>query len=257
MHLEAHVDIAAALNYLGWSGQTLDDDLTERLDRAIEVCEGFNAQGMVKTFPIASFLKDDHGLPCAIQLVGSKLVLEGYSIAQHLEDACEAALMAVTLGLQSENVLAREAAINSVDGLLVDACASALVEDAANVLSARVAEHAQDRGFKTGYRFGPGYGDFPLSIQRDFLDAIGADKALGMSVTQGDLLVPSKSITAVVGLYTQDGWEEHAEQKGHAGWASASDEDPIVAPVSERDCLTCNMQETCLLHAQGRTCYGR
>ncbi len=257
MHLEAHVDTAEALNYLGWSGQKINDDLTNRLDRAIEICEGFNAQGMVKTFPIDTFLIDDQGLPCAVQLVGSDLVLEGYSIARHLESACEAALMAVTLGLQSENILMREAAINSVDGVLVDACASALVEDAANVLSDRVAEHAQDRGFKAGYRFGPGYGDFSLSIQRDLLKAIGADKALGMSVTQGDLLMPSKSITAVVGLYTQDGWEIHTEQEGHVGWADISDENPIVASVSERDCLTCNLKETCLLRCQGRTCYGR
>jgi cobalamin-dependent methionine synthase I len=49
-------------------------------------------------------------------------------------------------------------------------------------------------------RFSPGYGDFPLSYQRVLIDLLDAPRVLGVSVTPSDLLVPVKSVTAVVGI---------------------------------------------------------
>ena len=170
--------------------------------------------------------------------------------------------MVVTLGLSSESLLRREAALNPTDGRLVDACASSLVESAANELSRLVEERACERGMRSGSRFSPGYGDFPLSAQRAFLDAVGAGKALGVSVTRGDLLVPSKSITAVAGLYAVREADEAAREgvpaEGEAGVVdldSALDSSP-VPPPSRRRCETCTLAGSCILKAQGRTCYG-
>ncbi|WP_251230422.1 hypothetical protein [Adlercreutzia aquisgranensis] len=129
------------------------------------------------------------------------LELPGRAIARHLRGCGEVALMAVTLGAKSEMLLRRETALSATGGMLADVCASSAVEQAANVLNEHLRAQANQRGFATTWRFSPGYGDLPLSVQPCFLKALGADKALGISLTPALMLVPTKTITAIVGLY--------------------------------------------------------
>ena len=43
----------------------------------------------------------------------------------------------------------------------------------------------------------PGYGDLPLSLSRTIISELDATKKIGVSITESDLLVPSKSVTAI------------------------------------------------------------
>ena len=151
-------------------------------------------------------------------------------------------LLAVTVGMQSEMLLRRERALSATDGLLVDACASSLVEQAANVLNAHIVEEATARNLAATSRFSPGYGDLSLSCQPAFLVASGADRALGIHATAAHLLVPTKSITAVIGLRSHP-------NPAREGGAS-------TAPTEGIRCSTCPVADTCALRAEGRTCYG-
>ena len=266
MRLEACVDAAEALGYLGHAGQEMSLDLAWRFDCAVELAQACVPQGTARTFPVEAFERDAEGVPCAVRLAGTSLVLPGYDIARHLSGAREAVLMAVTLGLASEQALRREQALSPTDGLLFDACASSLVESAANELSRITAQRARGRGLSMGARFSPGYGDLPLDVQRAFLDALDAARTLGVSVTPGNLLVPSKSITAVAGLFAEDsegskGVNAVLAEAVHDGDRAnvaegAEDADAVPAPP-KRTCAACHLAATCILHAQGRTCYGR
>jgi len=46
-------------------------------------------------------------------------------------------------------------------------------------------------------RRSPGYGEMPLSLSREIVDRLEATRRIGVAVTDSDLLVPSKSVTAV------------------------------------------------------------
>ena len=46
-------------------------------------------------------------------------------------------------------------------------------------------------------RRSPGYGELPLALSREILAKLDATKRLGVSVTDSELLVPSKSVTAI------------------------------------------------------------
>ena len=48
-------------------------------------------------------------------------------------------------------------------------------------------------------RFSPGYGDFPLTAQRDIFAILDCPKRIGLSLNQSLLLSPTKSVTAVIG----------------------------------------------------------
>lgn len=270
--LPCRVDVGEALRYLGYRGQTLDDDLRKRLDAAASLCERkLQAAGMFAIFPLshaeermreeertqageraqaeepstrgsggtqaktgateaggtqaqtepskpgcADAASDrraearqgdalEGALPSraavTVETPIGPLELPGRAIARHLRGCGEVALMAVTLGAKSEMQLRRETALSATGGMLADVCASSAVEQAANVLNEHLRAQANQRGFATTWRFSPGYGDLPLSVQPGFLKALGADKALGISLTPALMLVPAKTITAIVGLY--------------------------------------------------------
>lgn len=192
--LAASVKRREAWAFLGHRGQSVDDRLAARLEEAAALCERELApRGIFRVFPV----RPGAG---GVVVAGTNLVLPGESIARHLRGCAYAALMAVTLGPSSEMVLRREAAVSATGGMLADACASSFVEQAAGVLNEFVDEAAARRGCEPTWRFSPGYGDLPLSVQGPFLEALDGGRALGIALTAANMLVPSKSITAIVGF---------------------------------------------------------
>lgn len=188
------------LRYLGYRGQTIDEKLTARIDEVMMQCEReLNPKGVYAIFAIKQVKKGDK--PQVI-LDGTDLVLEGSSIQNYLEKAAQVALMACTLGAQSEQELRRLSATDPTTALIYDASCSVLIESGMNTLQKKVAQDAEDRGYAlTERRYSPGYGDFPLAVQPTFLQTIKATQRLGLTATPDNLLLPSKSITAVVGLH--------------------------------------------------------
>ena len=49
-------------------------------------------------------------------------------------------------------------------------------------------------------RFSPGYGDLPLETQKTLLSVLDAGRKAGVSLTESFLMLPQKSVSAIVGL---------------------------------------------------------
>ena len=90
-------------------------------------------------------------------------------------------------------------------------------------------------GLTTNWRFSPGYGDLPLSAQPALLKALDANRRLGIAVTSTNMLVPVKSVTAVLGLFEKpaDGGEARVDA-----------------------CAICRLRDGCELRKRGVTCHG-
>ena len=71
---------------------------------------------------------------------------------------------------------------------LLDACGSAWVEAGCDGAQAEIS--ARFPGLHPTDRFSPGYGDLPLSLQRDICGALDAPRRLGVQVTDSLLLNP-------------------------------------------------------------------
>lgn len=229
------LDRAEALRYLGYAGQELDEGLRVRFEQLADACERALRPACVHaTFDVDEARSCWDGDEPRVALAGSPLMLEGRSIAAHLRGARKAALMACTLGAASERELRKHAALGPVDALLYDAAASALVEAAANAAEAAIVEEAADEGLHANFRFSPGYGDLPLTVQPAFLAALDAPRRIGLTVTEGNLLVPTKSITAVVGLFDR----------------------PLPSATARDACASCQLRPNCQLRKKGITCHG-
>ena len=113
--------------------------------------------------------------------------------------------------------------------VVTDALASAAVEEVCALAESEIKSRSES-GFFT-WRYAPGYGDFDINIQKDFLSLLDAQKKIGL-YTSGDtmLLTPIKSVTSVMGV----------------------SDTPL--PPKKRGCITCNMKDSCAFRKRGSHC---
>ena len=114
---------------------------------------------------------------------------------------CDSVLvMAVTVGAEVDRLLARYGKLSVAKAVVMQAAAAAMVEAYCNELNAGWKKEYLEKGLYLRPRFSPGYGDFPLSVQKQILDGLEAGKRIGITLTEGFLMLPSKSVTAVIGV---------------------------------------------------------
>lgn len=126
------------------------------------------------------------------------LTLTGRTAQRMLADCESAALLVCTLGHGYDRLIRAAQARDMRRAVGLDALGSALVEDACD----RAEEELRSRhpGLYLTDRFSPGYGDLPLSLQPQLLAACDAPRLLGVTLTQSLLMLPQKSVSAVIGL---------------------------------------------------------
>jgi hypothetical protein len=180
-----------ALRYMGYKGQVMTPELEARLDDAVARCSRLAKPAAVwRDFPIE---RTDAGLV----LTGTVLVLPGKSIARHLENCERAVLMAATLGLDIDREIALASSREPVLGLMLDAVATAMIEERCDILEDEIREDMPGFTFKT--RFSPGYGDLPLELQPQVLAALDAARRIGVTCSPALIMTPMKTVTAILG----------------------------------------------------------
>lgn len=215
------IDRKQAFRYMGMHGEpdagllALADKCEQRLLAAI------SPRYVYRLFHIAA-------TPEGILCEGSTLLLQGRDIASHLNGCDRVILFCATLSAGADTAIRQASAEDVLAGMMTDAMASALTEQLCDAAEAEMLA-AFPEAYPT-WRFSPGYGDLPLGIQADFLRAVNAEKRLGVSVSEGGMLVPTKSVTAIIGLSGQ--------------------------PVSKgkRGCAVCNLSKNCPYRAKGVHC---
>ncbi|OUN89838.1 vitamin B12 dependent-methionine synthase activation domain-containing protein [[Collinsella] massiliensis] len=230
---------AEMLRYLGHTGQKIEDGLAARIEAAAADAERVSApRGVRAAFAVDASGADAAGNPC-IRLTGTTVELTGRDIYRHLKDAEAAVVLAVTLGMESERRLRLLGTLQPLDAALFDAACSALVEEAAEALDRAAKQEAARFGLTGNWRFSCGYGDLPLEAQGSLLDALDARRALGITLTPSNLMIPAKSVTAVFGLFRADA----------LGGGS------VPAADAVRSCRGCARAGGCAFRSRGTRCY--
>lgn len=116
--------------------------------------------------------------------------IKSKALSLNLSGCDKAFVAAVSIGHGVDRLLRRMSVISASRHFVTDAVASAFIEGLCDRVQSLLPK-------KTGVRFSPGYGDLPLSIQRPLLKFLGNT---GISLTQSDLMIPSKSVTFIVGI---------------------------------------------------------
>ena len=184
-------------------------------------------------------------------LDAGQLAVRGASLAKHLDGCDRTVVMAVTLGHEIDRLISETQSSRIALGVVIDSGASVLAERTANMaeelIRAELAE-AQTRAKRTAdsaaaaaagnqtaplymtSRFSPGYGDSPLEMQEQLLEFLDAEKQLGITLSKGYMMSPSKSITAIIGL------ADH----------------PVTGRLAT--CDECVLKDKCQLRKEGKFC---
>ncbi|MDD3429969.1 MAG: vitamin B12 dependent-methionine synthase activation domain-containing protein [Oscillospiraceae bacterium] len=210
--------------YLGCSVNQIDDTLRDVVSRCSREIL-YIAQPRVHWIEVP--LKRDNG---TLQIQNTSLVLEGKDIAAHLQGCESCILSAVTLGAQIDAAIRAKEADNMLTALVWDSCASVLIEQIAQQIWEQIRENKTvEKQYITG-RFSPGYGDLPLELQGKLVSLLDTARKIGLTATADNILIPKKSITAIIGVARQ----------------------PVVGKLA--GCEHCAIQKICKYRKEGKTC---
>lgn len=105
-------------------------------------------------------------------------------------------VFAATVGAKMDRLINKYGAISARDALLLNAIGAERVESLCDEF---VAAAASEYG-KLTPRFSPGYGDLSIEAQRDIFRLIKPESSIGVTLGDGLLMSPSKSVTAIAGI---------------------------------------------------------
>ena len=211
-----------AVRYLGIKG--IPDTATLQL---ADECEKMLLAEMTPKF-CWSYAEISEHSDNSVILAGYVLSLDGNAISAHLEGCYGVVLMCATLGNSVDKLLRQTQAHDMAKAVILDAMASAAIEQLCDEAEKEISERLEGKHFT--WRFSPGYGDFPIEVQKDFLTALNAPKAIGLCTNSSGMLIPTKSVTAVIGVH-----EKSVQQQ-------------------KRSCESCNMRDRCNYRKTGGTC---
>ena len=128
-------------------------------------------------------------------------------LSRFLGTSKHAVMLAATLGTGVDAFMRKLMRTDMSKAVLADRLASQMIEEYINEVQAKM-------GLE-GKRYSPGYGDFNIKHQQDILKMLKCEK-IGLYMTESFMLVPSKSITAILPtntLWTLKTFPPRAAQK--------------------------------------------
>ena len=179
------------LRYLGM-GHREDTSVSVLIDETqADFLQSIQCKGCYRIVPVA--VTGDH---VDLQL----LDVQSKHLARALQGCSHAMLFAATIGAEADLLRRRAAVRSAARELVADAVGSAAIESFCDLMCREIAVNALGMRFRP--RFSPGYGDLSIDTQRGLLDVLDAGKTIGVRLTDSLLMVPQKSVTAIVGLGT-------------------------------------------------------
>lgn len=202
-----------ALKYLGYLNNQVDPQTDALLDECIDELNQIMPKFMYQTYTLSHQPLMINELNIAID----------YPDLVDLFASCQkVVIIACTLGPQVDQKIRYYSKINLTKMTIWDALASSYIEIKCDEFEAE-----QNFGKRT-FRFCPGYGNVPITLNRILAKAIDCHKHIGLTVQDNNLLIPQKSMIGLIGL---------------------GDEKII------KDCFSCINKKNCVYRKRGERCY--
>ena len=174
-----------AMRYLGVkeSSKLFDEMYSECLNEVVSVSK-----------PKSVYIKTNIAIDGKIIDFGFMQV-ESCDLAKNLNGCSEAYVFCATLGIGMDRHYERLSKISQAKATVFSAVGSALVESFCDYVNEKLGED-----FVTRPRFSCGYGDFSIGHQVEILNELEVSKRLGVCLTDSCLMVPVKTVTAIIGI---------------------------------------------------------
>lgn len=218
------LDKKEVLRYLGYRSEQVDPQTAGLIDQCErQLLNAIRPRVIWREFPL-SFGPEN------VAVSGTTLVLEGTAIRRHLQGCERVLLFCATLSQEVDRLIRQAQVTDAAKGLVMDCCATTAIEQVCDEECDRLAERFAAKQCYLTTRFSPGYGDLPIDIQKEFVTVLDAQRKIGLCVTESNLLIPRKSVTAIIGV------SHH--QRSHG----------------KKSCDACSQKERCPYRRKGEQC---
>lgn len=182
-----------AVRYLGYGKCAVDEKTMQMIQESFDELEQLaDKKSIYRIFEISSIDTD-------ILSIG-KIEIQSKNLQKNLKDCEEVILFGATLGTDVDRQIRKYELLNMSKAVVFQACAATYLEEFCDEMQEKIAVQMEAEGKYLRPRFSPGYGDFSILHQKDLLGALDAPKKIGLTMTTGYMLTPTKSVTAVIGI---------------------------------------------------------
>lgn len=215
------LDTDEVLRYMGCPPEQAKEDLRLQVERGTQQVQRVAVPRWA--YRVFAMAVEEEGvrLSCG-------LLLPGKDLKAHLSGCGQVVLFCATLGAQVDALIRRAESEDMLQALILDCAAAAAVEQVCDQIEGQLQRMFPEGHFP--FRYSPGYGDLPLSLQGDLLALLDAPRRVGLTATSSHILLPRKSVTAFLGV---------------ADW-------PVEGRV--RSCVNCPAYQTCQYRKSGGHC---
>ena len=213
MPLGVTIPVKEVTRYWGYYGPIEHPEADAYIAEAIAALEKeSDPHHVYKTFPL-----EVEGNTVRIEGV----TLESANLAKNLKGCTKAILFAATIGPACDRLVKRANLKSYTLMSCYQAAGAAAIEAYCDQLNGKIEEEAKAEGLYPRPRFSPGYGDLAIENQKTWFELLNITKNTGITLTDSYLMVPTKSVTAIIGL------------------------SPVNTPCIRQGCEECNMSDTC------------
>lgn len=189
------VDRKETLRYLGYRGNQPDEQTENMIGEVTAELER-------DSLPKSVYREYDCKVVENQVRIGQYTVVSNH-LAKNLQGCERAVILAATIGRAADLMIKKYSVVNMAKATVVQAAGASAIENYVDEVEDEIRKKAESRGLYLRPRFSPGYGDFPLECQKDIFQMLECSKRIGITLTEGNLMMPTKSVTAVIGLTTE------------------------------------------------------
>ena len=197
MPLGVDIPVKEVQRYMGYHGiNEIAPDMQERINKAIDqVSAQSHPRIITKEYPLRI-----NGNVITIFNGTEEVNLESEALARNLAGCCGALLLAATIGPACDMLVRRASITSAADAAIYQAAGAAAIEAFLDDMNDKIKADYEAQGLFLRPRFSPGYGDLKLDHQKDWFRLLDISKQIGVELTDSLLMVPTKSVTAIIGI---------------------------------------------------------
>lgn len=183
-------DLQETARYMGYKhGAEPSEEICELVDEAYkELCKVIQPKYIYKEY---DFTRTEDGIMVdGIEFKSKKLLT-------HIRNSTSIILFGATLGQGADALIRKYSIADIAMTAVVQAVAGSMVENLCDIACDEMKKEIEGEHRP---RFSPGYGDFHISAQADFFNLLPMNKQLGISLSDGFMMTPTKTVTAFIGV---------------------------------------------------------
>lgn len=182
-----------AVRYLGYGKCAVDEKTMQMIQASFDELKRLADRKCIYRIFETSVLDEN------ILSIG-KMEVHSKNLQKNLKNCEEVVLFGATLGTDVDRQIRKYELLDMSKAVVMQACAATILEEYCDEIQEKIAVQMEAEGKYLRPRFSPGYGDFSILHQKDVLTMLDAPKKIGLAMTDGYMLTPTKSVTAVIGI---------------------------------------------------------